>query len=191
MEAIDGDTGLPSGKLVWRIHIQTQFNSRHITYRDRGAKVQNQTREKASTTGMANMKSLLNSALEDAFDQDDMSLTQVTSTASSSGVNRGSGSLAITASASSAAPAKAGKAQAKSSLALANHAASQTPIDRLLARATSAVTAACKVRKLTLRDFNQAEVKSERAFGLCKNFLQKDPDDFTIEETYFKKLNYN
>lgn len=88
-----------------------------------------------------------------------------------------------------AAPSKAGAGHGKSSNTLPLPSGAETDSDfpaltKCVKGCSDPVTAAVKLRKATLRDFNMLESKLEKAFAACKESLNMIQDDFDTEDRW-------
>lgn len=133
-----------------------------IQYRDRAAKVECSTKEKATPASVASMKSSLKDSVAELFDPDEVSLTLMQSAVGNASIAAGSSqAVAVSAKGGAGASAK-GKGSGKG-----------THLDKILNKVTSCVTAASKVRRATFRDFNAIEAKSIKAKDVGKEFITK------------------
>lgn len=169
MLPLNKEDGTPSGKLVWRVWIPVKEQARASRYRDSGARLQTEQREKATPTAVAAIKKNFKAALDDVLSADgelNLSALCLRDAAEPSGLN----AIAHCKAAAKAKPA---------AKAAARHAV--TAIDKAIGKCTCIVTAASKVRKVTLRDFNTAEEKVKKALEACHLVLGVAADDISEE----------
>lgn len=174
VETLNED-GEPSGRLIWRIYVQTSYKAKHANYDDRGASLLVDKKEQASLTSLASMKHSFDTVLAEALDCDEVSLTAGLPSLATSAI-KGGGPTA---------PATSSRNTNRSSQAQVvprGPGSSGTVIDKLLQKVKCPVAACCKVRKTTLREFNNLENKVKKANELCLKTFQKLAAEVTPED---------
>ena len=174
VEKLDEDTGLPTGKLVWRIWVPVHLKHKTQHYQDSGAHLEVGAREKALPSTVASFKTQFTEALHESLTTGDIDFSSlgVEDSATPSSLVRASSRPKMSSSSRRGPP---------NALVISNS-TEATSIDKLLAKVNCVITAASKVRKATLREFNTAEDRLQKALQTCFNLTGKVPGDISEEE---------
>lgn len=194
--ALHPDTGMPTGKLVWRIYTFQKTKFRDLSYQDQGARMALETKAKATDASILSVQQRFQAAYDAALCEGDVCLSSVVmqpATASSqTAVNHVSGAGQIMV---GQGQGKRGKAAIAAGSGRGD-ARGQPPvescgfplIDKIAKSSKDPLTAASKVRKATMKSMNDMVIKLDRAKNICLNVLGKSHEDIGVPSLYDLRL---